>query len=484
MSEGENPMEDVFDKLHEECGVFGIYRKGGKVGVIPEAYHAMYALQHRGQESCGIAINTDGVLHVHKDVGLLTDVFTKAVLEKLPEGNMAVGHCLYGTKATKNRDNAQPMLINYRKGAMALCNNGVLANAHQLREELADRGAIFHATSDAEVIAFVIAQERLKVHSIEQAVANAMERMIGAYSMVIMSPTKLIAARDPNGFRPLCMGELDGDTVFASESCALDAIGATFIRDIRPGEVVVVSEEGVKTLECKRKAESGLCVFEFIYFARPDSVIEGSSVHVARKRAGSFLALEHPVQADVVIGAPDSGLDAAMGFAQQSGIPYGIGFIKNKYIGRTFIQPTQAERANSVRIKLNAVRATVEGKRVVLVDDSIVRGTTMAHTVSILREAGAKEVHIRLASPPFKHMCYFGTDIGKVEDLIAAKHSVEEIRQIIDADSLGFLNVNYLPLLADNSTCGFCSGCFTGKYPVDPPCQSQQPKCERPLSKK
>ena len=475
-------MEEMFDKLHEECGVFGIYRKGGRTGVLPEAYHALYALQHRGQESCGIAINTDGVINCHKDVGLVTDVFTRDVLEKMSEGSMAVAHCLYGTKATKNRDNAQPMLINYRKGALALCNNGVLANIQQLRENLANGGAIFHSTSDAEVIAFIIAQERLKVHSIEQAVANAMERMYGAYSLVIMSPTKLIAARDPNGFRPLCMGEINGDIVFASESCALDAIGATFIRDIKPGEVVVVSEDGVHSLKCSRKAQSSLCVFEFIYFARPDSVIEGSSVHVARRRAGSFLALEHPVQADVVIGVPDSGLDAAMGYAQQSGIPYGIGFIKNKYIGRTFIQPTQRERANSVRIKLNAVRSTVEGKRVVLVDDSIVRGTTSAHIVSLLREAGAKEVHMRMSSPPFRHMCYFGTDIGKVEDLIAAKHSVEEICKIIGADSLGFLNVNDLPLLADNSTCGFCNGCFTGQYPVDPPCQNRQPKCERPLS--
>ena len=477
-------MEHVFDKLHEECGVFGIFRKDGRTGVVPETYHALYALQHRGQESCGVAINRDGVMSCFKDVGLVTDVFTKDVLEKLPEGSMAVAHCLYGTKATKNRDNAQPMLINHRKGALTLCNNGALANAHQLREELADNGAIFHATSDAEVIAFIIAQERLKVHCIEEAVANAMERMVGAYSMVIMSPKKLIAARDPNGFRPLCMGETEeGDVVFASESCALDAIGARFVRDIQPGEVVVASENGVRTLQCRRKSQSSLCVFEFIYFARPDSVVEGSSVHVARKRAGSFLALEHPVQADVVIGVPDSGLDAAMGFAQQSGIPYGIGFIKNRYIGRTFIQPTQKERANSVRIKLNAVRSTVEGKRVVLVDDSIVRGTTSAHIVSLLREAGAAEVHMRLSSPPFRHMCYFGTDIGSVENLIAAKHSVEEICKIIGADSLGFLNVDYLPLLADNSKCGFCNGCFTGKYPVDPPCEQRKPKCEQPLRK-
>ena len=471
------------NKLHEACGVFGIYRQNGREGVIPEAYHALYALQHRGQESCGIAVNTRGVITCHKDVGLVTDVFTRPVLEKLPEGSAAVAHCLYGTKSAKNRDHAQPMLVNHRKGALALCNNGVLTNAAALREELEDQGAIFHTTSDAEIISYLVAQERLRCPSIEQAVANAMDRMRGSFSMVIMSSTKLIAARDPHGFHPLCMGEIAGDIIFASESCALDAIGATFVRDIEPGEVVVVSEEGVKTLRCQRKCDSSLCVFEFIYFARPDSVVEGSSVHVARVRAGSFLALEHPVQADVVIGVPDSGLDAAIGYARQSGIPYGIGFIKNKYIGRTFIQPTQKERANSVRIKLNAVRSTVEGKRVVLVDDSIVRGTTSAHIVSLLREAGATEVHMRLSSPKFTHMCYFGTDIGSVDNLIAAKHTTEEICKIIGADSLGFLNVNYLPHLADQSTCGLCKGCFTGVYPEEIPCEDQNPVCTRPLNK-
>ncbi|MDD6142436.1 MAG: amidophosphoribosyltransferase [bacterium] len=469
------------NKPHEACGVFGIYRKDGRHGVIPEAYHALYALQHRGQESCGIAINTNGVITCHKDEGLVNDVFTRSVLEKLPEGRAAVAHCLYGPKSSQNRDHAQPMLVNHRKGALALCNNGVLTNAAKLREELEDQGAIFHTTSDAEIISYLVAQERLSCQCIEQAVANAMDRMRGSFSMVIMSSAKLVAARDPHGFHPLCMGEIDGDIVFASESCALDAIGATFVRDIQPGEVVVVSKEGVKTLHCQRKCDSSLCVFEFIYFARPDSIVEGSSVHTARVRAGSFLALEHPVQADVVIGVPDSGLDAAIGFARQSGIPYGIGFIKNKYIGRTFIQPTQKERANSVRIKLNAVRSTVEGKRVVLVDDSIVRGTTSAHIVSLLREAGATEVHMRLSSPPFTNMCYFGTDIGSVENLIAAKHSTEEICKIIGVDSLGFLNVNHLPYLADHSACGFCKGCFTGVYPEEIPGEKVNPICSRPL---
>ena len=334
----------AFDKLHEECGVFGIYLKDGKTGVVPAAYHALYALQHRGQESCGIAVNNDGVIDCYKDVGLVNEVFTRDVLEKLHEGSMAVGHCRYGTTGTQSRGNAQPLLVNHLKGALALCHNGNLVNARELREELELGGAIFHTTSDTEVIAYIITQERLRCDSIEQAVLRAMERIEGAYSLVIMSPQKLIAARDPHGFRPLCMGDLDGDVVFASESCALDAIGATFVRDIEPGETVVVSAEGIKSLKCGRKCDSSLCVFEFIYFARPDSVVDGSSVHVARLRAGAFLALDHPVQADVVIGVPDSGLDAALGYAKQSGIPYGVGFVKSKYIGRTFIQPGQARR--------------------------------------------------------------------------------------------------------------------------------------------
>ena len=473
-----------FDKPHEECGVFGIFLRDGKMGVLPSAYHALYALQHRGQESCGIAINCDGVIDCYKDVGLVNEVFTREVLEKLSEGSIAVGHCRYATTGTHNRNNAQPLLVNHQKGAMALCHNGNLVNAHELREALELKGAIFHTTSDTEVIAYIITQERLKSASIEDAVLKSMERIEGAYSLVLMSPQKLIAARDPHGFRPLCMGEIDGDIVFASESCALDAIGATFIRDIEPGEVVTVSGEGVSSLHCAHKCPSSLCVFEFIYFARPDSTIDGSSVHVARMRAGSFLALEHPVQADVVVGVPDSGIDAAIGFARQSGIPYGIGLIKNKYIGRTFIQPTQTERQNSVRIKLNAVRSTVEGKRVVLIDDSIVRGTTSARIVGLLREAGAKEVHVRFSAPPFRHPCYFGTDIDSTDHLIAARHTVEEIREIIGADSLGFLSVDDLPKLADHSSCGFCSGCFTGKYPVDPPKDTQKLKFERRLSEK
>ena len=474
---------DVMDKLHEECGVFGIFRQAGE-GVVAEAYHALYALQHRGQESCGIAVNNDGVISCYKDVGLVTEVFTRDALEKMEEGSMAVGHCRYGTTGTKNRNNAQPLLINHLKGAMALCHNGNLTNAAELREQLELNGAIFHTTSDSEVIAYTITQQRIKTGSIEEAVRAAMKVIKGAYSLVIMSPTKLIAARDPRGFRPLCMGKIGEDTVFASESCALDAIGATFVRDILPGEVVVVSKEGVKSYPPEEQVPSSLCVFEHIYFARPDSVIDGASVHEARVRAGAFLALDHPVQADVVIGVPDSGIEAAIGYARQSGIPYGIGFIKNKYIGRTFIQPEQKQRQNAVRIKLNAVAATVRDKRVVMVDDSIVRGTTSAHTVAILREAGAKEVHVRFSAPPFLHPCYFGTDIDSTDNLIAAHHTIEEIGQIIGADSIGFLSLEACDKLAVGSHCGFCKACFSGEYPVEPPKAGRKLKFETRLSEK
>lgn len=470
-------------KLHEECGVFGIFLKDGKKGVVQPVYNALYALQHRGQESCGIAVNTRGVITCYKDIGLVGEVFSREVLLKLPEGSIAVGHCRYGTTGVQNQANAQPLLVNHLKGGMALAHNGNIVNAHALREEQELGGAIFHTTSDTEVIAYTITRERLKSNSIEEAVLAAMKQLKGAYTLTLVSPTKLIAARDPNGFRPLCMGETDDGVVFASESCALDAVGAKFVRDVKPGEVIVADADGVRSLElADRKRCSSLCVFEFIYFARPDSVIEGVSVHQARLRAGTFLALEHPVQADVVIGVPDSGIDAAIGYARQSGIPYGVGFIKNKYVGRTFIQPGQIERKAAVKIKLNVIRSTVQGKRVVLIDDSIVRGTTAARIVSLLREAGATEVHMRLAAPPFLHPCYFGTDIDSTENLIAANHSVAEVCKMICADSLGFMPVDCLDKLAADSACGLCKGCFTGEYPINPPAEPARDKFEVFLS--
>ena len=376
--------------IHEECGVFGVFARE-TTDVASLAYYALYALQHRGQESAGIAVNDDGVFTAYRDVGLVSEVFPKERLQTLGTGSIAVGHVRYGTTGSDNKRNVQPILVNHFKGRMALAHNGNLTNSQELRQKLESSGSIFHTTTDSEVIAYIIVQERLKTSSIEAAVSAAMGHIEGAYSLVISSPTKLIAVRDPHGFRPLCMGHLkDGSVVFASESCALDAIGAEFDRDILPGEIVVADKNGVRsdTSHCG-KAEKRLCVFEFIYFARSDSVIDGSSVHIDRQRAGAFLALEHPVQADIVIGVPDSGLDAAMGYSRQSGIPYGMGFIKNKYIGRTFISPTQAMRENEVNIKLNPIRSVVEGKRVVLIDDSIVRGTTCRRTIDLLRKAGA-----------------------------------------------------------------------------------------------
>ncbi|MBR5344689.1 MAG: amidophosphoribosyltransferase [Clostridia bacterium] len=471
------------DKLHEECGVFGIYRRSGD-GVIDETYHALYALQHRGQESCGIAVNHDGVISCYKDVGLVTDVFTRDRMSKMTEGEMAVGHCRYGTTGTLNSANAQPLLVNHLKGAMALCHNGNLTNAAFLRERYEMAGAIFHTTTDSEVIAYTITQQRLRTSSIEAAIRASMEIIEGAYSLVAMSATKLVAARDPHGFRPLCMGQIGEDIVFASETCALDAIGAQFIRDILPGEMVVVTKDGITAWPPLESDRKGLCVFEYIYFARPDSVVDGVSVHEARIRAGRLLAKSHPVDADVVIGAPDSGLDAALGYSYESGIPYGIGLIKNKYIGRTFIQPEQTQRAASVRIKLNAVTATVKDKRVVLVDDSIVRGTTSARVVRILREAGAQEVHVIFSAPPFRHACYFGTDIDNEEALIANQHTEEEIGKIIGADSIGFLQMEDLDKLTGDVHLPMCKGCFSGEYPVPAPVRMTKHRFEIPLTRR
>ena len=471
--------------IHEECGVFGVFARE-TTDVASLAYYALYALQHRGQESAGIAVNDDGVFTAYRDVGLVSEVFPKERLQALGTGSIAVGHVRYGTTGSDNKRNVQPILVNHFKGRMALAHNGNLTNSQELRQKLESSGSIFHTTTDSEVIAYIIVQERLKTSSIEAAVSAAMGHIEGAYSLVISSPTKLIAVRDPHGFRPLCMGHLkDGSVVFASESCALDAIGTEFDRDILPGEIVVADKNGVRsdTSHCG-KAEKRLCVFEFIYFARPDSVIDGSSVHIARQRAGAFLALEHPVQADIVIGVPDSGLDAAMGYARQSGIPYGMGFIKNKYIGRTFISPTQDLRENEVNIKLNPIRSVVEGKRVVLIDDSIVRGTTCRRTIDLLRKAGAKEIHMRVSAPPFVSECYYGTDIDDKNKLIANHHTVEEIAEIIGVDSLGYLSIEDVVKLADNTQGGFCTACFGGGYPTAVPQDSGKDRFECKISER
>ncbi|MCR5755034.1 MAG: amidophosphoribosyltransferase [Acetatifactor sp.] len=469
--------------IHEECGVFGVMSKR-KEDVAQVAYYGLYALQHRGQESCGIVVNDDGVFSSHKDLGLVGDVFSKDTLHHLPQGNMAVGHVRYGTTGGTTRNNCQPIEVNHQKGKMALAHNGNLSNALALRDQLELSGAIFHTTSDTETIAYIVTRERLKTPSIEEAVSNAMNYLEGAYSLILMSASKMIAARDPFGFRPLCYGvQSDGTYVIASESCAITAVGAEFVRDILPGEILVFSENGVESKkEHCGKAAKKTCIFEYIYFARPDSVIDGVFVSESRVRAGELLAKYYPADADIVIGVPDSGLEAALGFSRSSGIPYGIGLIKNKYIGRTFISPGQNNRLDQVRIKLSPVKNMIDGKRVVLIDDSIVRGTTSKRIVKLLRDAGAKEIHMRISAPPFLHPCYYGTDIDSEENLIASHHSMEEIEKIIEVDSLGYLPIDKLHELICSTD--YCAACFDGKYPTEIPTDIRKDRFEQKLSER
>ncbi len=460
------------DKLREECGVFGIYDFDGN-DVASTIYYGLFALQHRGQESCGIAVSsTNGpkgkVLSV-KEMGLLNENFTPDILEKL-KGDIGVGHVRYSTAGSSTRENAQPLVLNYVKGTLALAHNGNLINAPALRHELEYSGAIFQTTIDSEVIAYHVARERLNCGTVEEAVGRAMCRIKGAYSLIIMSPRKLIGARDPYGFRPLCIGRRDNAYILASESCALDTIGAKYVRDVEPGEIVTISpDKGVESDRrlCIAKEKHARCVFEYIYFARPDSHIDGVSVYDSRILAGKYLAMDSPVAADLVVGVPESGNCAALGYSMQAGIPYGQAFVKNAYAGRTFIKPKQKSRESSVRVKLNAIKEAVNGKRIIMIDDSIVRGTTSGRIVKLLREAGAAQVHMRVSSPPFLWPCYFGTDVPEREQLIAYKHSLEEICSIIGADSLAYLRIERLDEIA--GCLGICKGCFTGKYPIEPP---------------
>lgn len=467
--------------LHEECGVFGVFSPK-RENVASLVYYGLYALQHRGQEGCGIVVCDDGVFTSHKGLGLVSDIFTREEMQKFPEGEMAVGHARYGTTGGNNINNCQPIQVNHLKGKLALAHNGNLSNALTLRKELELSGAIFHCTSDTETIAYVITRERITAPSIEAAVGRAMDKLEGAYSLVMMSSSKLIAVRDPYGFRPLCYGQMtDGTWVVASESCGLSAVGASFVRDVRPGEILTFSKKGVQsdTSHCGLQNKK-LCIFEYIYFARPDSAIDGIGVHDARLRAGELLAKAHPVDADIVVGVPDSGLDAALGYARASGIPYGIGLIKNKYIGRTFISPGQDDRVDKVRIKLSPVEGEVRGKRVVLIDDSIVRGTTSGRIVQLLRDAGATQIHMRVSAPPFLYPCYYGTDIDSQEHLIACHHTVEEIREMIGVDSLGYLPLEDLKDLIGSSD--YCSACFSGIYPTAVPEDTRKDQFERKLS--
>lgn len=458
------------DKPHEECGVFGMYDLDGN-DVASTIYYGLFALQHRGQESCGIAVSdTNGPRKVDllKGMGLVNEVFNQDNLSKL-KGNIGVGHCRYSTAGDSIPSNAQPLVLNYVKGTLMMAHNGNLINANELREELAYTGAIFQTTIDSEVIAYHIARERINSKNAEEAVAKAMSKIKGAYALVVSSPRKLIGARDPYGFKPLCIGKRDNAYILASESCALDTIEAEFVRDVEPGEIVTIDGNGIRSDKslCLKSQEQARCVFEYIYFARPDSCYDGVSVYHSRIMAGKFLAMDSPVDADVVVGVPESGNAAAMGYAMQSGIPYGTAFVKNSYVGRTFIKPQQKSRESSVRVKLNVLKEAVAGKRVIMIDDSIVRGTTSDRIVQMLRDAGAKEVHVRISSPPFISECYFGTDVPSKELLIAHNRTTEEIRQIIGCDSLAYLDINRLIEISGGNS--ICTGCFTGKYPMEPP---------------
>lgn len=456
--------------LHEECGVFGIFDRTGSCDVVHETCLALFALQHRGQVSCGISVrDSGGDVSCVTGLGLVPDVFTEETLAKLPHTSnpkAALGHVRYAKQGEEDAINSQPLVMSYAKGTVCVANNGCLVNAVTLRRRLEADGAVFQTGSEAEIIVHAVARERLSTRTIEEAVEKAMDELEGAYSFVLASPQKLIAVRDPHGFRPLCIGKLGDSVMVASESCAITSIGGEFVRDVEPGEIVVVGGRDTYSLKKHCGGKSSLCVFEHVYFARSDSVIDGACVHEARLNAGRYLAKEHPVEADVVVGVPDSGIDAAIGYAHESGIPFGMGLIKNRYVGRTFIQTTQAQRERSVHIKLNPLAYEIEGKRVVLVDDSIVRGTTCANIVSLLRLAGAKEVHMRISSPPFIYPCYFGTDISSAESLIACRLSREQICRRIGADSLGYLSLDALHKIAEGSKLSFCDACFTRNDPV------------------
>ena len=460
------------DELHDECGVFGAYDFDGG-DVASTIYYGLFALQHRGQESCGIAVSDTqgpkGKVFSYKDMGLVNEVFDAEKLDKL-NGNIGVGHVRYSTAGSSVRENAQPLVLNYVKGTLGMAHNGNLLNAIELREELSYTGAIFQTTIDSEVIAYLIARERLKTSTVEAAGKNSMEKIKGAYSLIVMSPRKLIGARDPFGFKPLCIGKRDNTYFLSSETCALDTVGAEFVRDVLPGEVVTITHNGIESDTSLCQKNTARCIFEYIYFARPDSKIDGMGVYESRINAGRILAKTHPVEADLVVGVPESGNAAALGYSLESGIPYGNAFIKNNYVGRTFIKPKQEQRESSVKVKLNVLSDTVKGKRVIMIDDSIVRGTTSARIVALLKQAGASEVHVRISSPPFLHPCYFGTDIPSEDQLIASGNTVDEICKLIGADSLGYLETDKLSEMICGGT-GYCDACFTGNYPIEPPKQ-------------
>lgn len=468
--------DDVFfdDKFKEECGVFGIYSKE-EIDVATYTYYGLYALQHRGQESAGIVVSNGEKLKCTKGMGLVSDVFEEEELKKM-RGNAAIGHVRYSTTGSSNVNNAQPLLGEFKLGSIAIAHNGNLVNTEVIRELLEATGCLFHTSIDSEVVLNLIA--RGAKNGIERAVADAVEAVKGSYAIVLLTKDKLIGVRDPNGIRPLCIGKMGESYILSSETCALDSIGAEYVRDVKPGEIVIIDENGVKSIRYTEKTTCQTCAFEYIYFARPDSIIDGINVYTSRVRAGEQLYKESPVEADIVIGVPDSGIAAAVGYSKASGIPYGIGLIKNKYVGRTFIAPSQELREKAVSVKLNALKVNIEGKRVVIIDDSIVRGTTSGKLVEMLRKAGAKEVHFRVSSPVVKYPCYFGIDTPYRKDLIGAQYSVEEINEKIGSDTLGYLSTEGL-LKALRKEQGFCMGCFNGVYPVSAPKETAKERLER-----
>lgn len=454
----------MLDKIKDECGVFGIFDKDGH-DIALLTYFALYAIQHRGQESAGIAVSNGNDIVYHKEMGLVPEVFTEESLKALKIGSIAIGHVRHSVKGKNFPQNTQPLVTKYKKGNMAFAHNGTLINAHIIREELEEKGAIFQTTTDSEVMANIIA--RSSDEGLEKALKIMLNSIKGSYALVIMTQDNLIGIRDPHGIRPLVLGKLKNSYVLASETCAFDAIGAEYIRDVRPGEIIIISKEGLKSIQTPVPLQSSFCIFEFVYFARTDSIVDGISVYEARRDAGRILARENPVDADIVVGVPDSGTTAALGYAEESGIPYREGLIKNRYVGRTFIKPTQAIREQSVRIKLNALSRLVRGKRIVLVDDSIVRGTTSKAIVELLRLAGAKEIHMRISSPPIKYPCFFGVDTPDRDELIGASSTVEEICEEIGADTLSYLSIDGLLRTVESSGCSFCLGCFNREYPME-----------------
>jgi amidophosphoribosyltransferase len=449
------------DKLKEECGVFGVYGKEG-AALSRTTYYGLYALQHRGQESAGIAVTSGGGIKYHKQMGLVSEVFDDSMLEDL-EGNIACGHVRYSTAGDRHVINSQPLVVKYRNGSLALAHNGSLVNAGKLRDGLEQEGVIFQTSVDSEVIANLVA--RKDRGDILAAVKETMNCIKGAYALIIMTGDRLIGARDPNGIRPLSIGKKDDSFMLSSESCAFDTVGAKLLRDVEPGEIVVIDGEGLRSFYCDGPKANNLCVFEFIYFGRPDSVMGGKNIYMARRRAGANLFREHPANADIVISVPDSGTAAAIGYSEASGIPFVEGLVKNRYVGRTFIQPKQRLREIGVALKLNVLQDMVKGKRVVMVDDSIVRGTTSRNLVRMLKGAGALEVHFRVGSPPVQHPCYFGIDTPTRENLVGANYSTEEIRDRIEADSLGFLSLKGL-MEAVGEPADYCHACFSGNYPI------------------